>query len=171
MKLTKKEEAVKKIEEYLIDNKVDLVKHASIVHARGIKQDISSDLIFAKLDETKEEPIIELAEQAYFGRRMCDKIIKNATTYTWNNTKKVWIKKDLPNWKRQKIERLNEGMFDAYMVGPSMLAVLKRNKPRNPILKLTAGFDEESLQQQEDEQYKEIIDQIDKKVQEKKQKK
>lgn len=155
-----------------VDNKLELMKHASTVHTRGIKRDITSDFLFAKLDELREDATVELVEQAYFQRRMVDRVKARATEYIWDHKDRQWVKQRLPEWKIQALDLMGENTFDGFMTGPTMIAILKRNKPRNPMLKLLAGFDDSEVDSAAPEmQTEELLDHLHNKLKEKKQKK
>lgn len=151
-----------------VDNKLELLRHATSIHSRGVKSDVSSDFIYAKLEEIRREGIKELIEQACFQRRRVAYMIRKARQWRWDTEKSNWYRTIIPKWKREILQDQTNETFDAYTIGSTMVATLHRNVPKNPILKMVAGFQEDENIGEDKE---EILDYIKEAKKKKKQRK
>lgn len=121
------------------DTRLDAIQFTSEVHSR-IKKDINSDFVMAILGEKDKEGIVEMTANAYFVKRIVEQV---AEKLTQKNKKLNPQEKKQLEQKTQKIRQIGRTIFDTYMVRIYMTVLLNRNVPKNHILKLLAGIQEE----------------------------
>lgn len=124
-----------------IDNKLELLRYVSNVQSR-IRKDISSDFILAKLSDKDKEGIIEMTANAYFVKKIMMLVANKQIKYNWNNQKQKWEKSYLEPKEKKIITEIANATFDGYMTRVYMTTILNRNVPRNYLVRLIAGYDE-----------------------------
>lgn len=142
MKIEPKQQQANQEQEDTVDNKLELLKRASTVHDKIIGRDISSDFLFAKFDELTEQAIIELSEQGFYVRRIFRRIAINSTRTIWDQQTMTWYRDRLSNETIQTIESQSQEIFGVFIGAPKVKALLKRNKAKNPMLRLQAGYED-----------------------------
>lgn len=132
-----------KEEDDKIETRLELLKYATKVLSRNIKNDITPDFVMAKFNHEKDkEGIIEMTNNAYFCKRMLLEM-KKATKWHYNQEQQKWILRTLYDEEKDKIEATTNKMFDTFMVRNSTTAVLNRNVKDNYLLRLISGLDTE----------------------------
>lgn len=117
-----------------IDNELELIKHATSVHAKDIQKQITSDFIYAKIPEEIKQGIIEVGDHAYYIQRLYEQMTKDIKMWKWNKETKNWEERETTEKENKKLEKLKERVFDSYMTKLKIIAILNRNVKENPIL-------------------------------------
>jgi hypothetical protein len=125
-----------------IDNKLELLRYISNVNSR-IKDDISSDFILAKLKDKDKEGIIEMTSNAYFVKKVMVMLAEKHKEYKYDTKTKKWTMSHLDTKTKEAMKKIADATFDAYMTRIYMTAILNRNVPRNYLVRLIAGYDDE----------------------------
>lgn len=142
-----------------IDNKLEILKFTSQVQSR-IKEDISEDFVLAKLDEKDKTGIIEMTGNAYFVKKIMTIIREKGTKWEWNNEKKIWYKRTLNPNERNFITKIANATFDTYLNRIFMTVILNRNVPKNYILKILAGANNDEEEEEAKIEKQETINKI-----------
>lgn len=134
-----------------IANKLDLIKHISEVQSR-IKEEITSDFVYARFTEKDKKMIIEMANNAYLTTKRLGINAKKHKEWQWNNQQKQWEQKEMNQHTQQKLIKGVDNLFDIFMTRPMMLAILSRNVKDNYLVKHTAGITEEETGEEIEEE-------------------
>lgn len=140
-------------EETPIDNKLDLMKALGQVQS-DIKDRITSDFVLAKLDEKKQELIVNTTSNAYFCKSLIERT-KERKIWKWNG--KNWEETEQTKEDKNKIDEAGRRTFNAFMTKNTMIAVLNRNIKNNYLIRLMTGLNEEENEEEEDDKSDEII--------------
>jgi len=147
-----------------IDNKLELLKHISEVQSR-IKEHITTDFTYAKLDEQNKKAIIEMTTNAYYGITLIKEIENKATIWKWNNEKKQWEQRKLNKKEKEIMNERQKRIFDAFMTKVFMTTILNRNTKDNYLIRIMAGLGEEEVEKEkEEENEKTIIEKLTNKL-------
>lgn len=132
------------IEPTSFNDKLDIFKHVAEVHSR-IRKDIGSDFVMAKLGEKDKEAIIELTSDAYFCKRIVEKLKEQYKEYNWGTEKYEGLDEET----QKKMQDIADQIFDSFMTRIYMTVNLSRNVAKNYLLNLLAKPDPEEEQEEE----------------------
>ena len=124
-----------------VDNKLELVKHLGEVQ-NPIKETITSDFIYAKLDEKDKEGITEMTANAQLAKNYYKYIINNTIIWNWNKKEEQWEQQRINKEQKEIVEKNGNILADNYMVRPYMIANLNRNTKENFLVKASVGIPE-----------------------------
>lgn len=129
-------------------DKLAFIKHLSEVQSR-IKDQITSDFVYAKLDEKDKEGVIEMTNNAYYGHRLIIEIAKKATKWEWNQKQQQWEKRNYNKTETETLLLMSNNTFDAFMTRPTMTVNMNRNVKNNYLIRMSAGLPEEEKEEEE----------------------
>lgn len=132
-----------------LDNKLELIKFTSQVQSR-IKDEISSDFILAKLSEKDKEGIIEMTADAYFCKKLIQTLNEKGSITEWNNKIKNWETRNLTTAEEEAIKTYADQVFDAFLTRIYMTVILNRNVPKNHLLKVLTGVNQEDEEEEQE---------------------
>lgn len=141
-----------------IDNKLELLRHLTTIHS-GIKKEITEDLVLAKLNDKDRKYVVEATVNAYYGHKLFQVIKETASRWTWNAKAQKWEKMYLSKQQKKIIDLHADNLFNAFMKRVFMILGTNRNVPKNYLVRLMAGFEEDDPTEQEAE-----IDNLKKRV-------
>lgn len=174
----KKKEAIKEVAEAFkevtegddnIDNKLEMMKYTTKIQS-SLSKSVSTDFILAKLGKEDKEGIVNMVANAYMCKRLLYSKLENYYTYKWDDDAQRWRKVIL---KRDDAKNYNvlkgkaDSIFDTIMVKVNMTAVLNRNVPKNHLLRMVNGLEEDYMNDNDDD----FKDKVEKKLEGKKEEK
>lgn len=123
-----------------VDNQLELLKYVAQVQQPGIKKELTSDYILAKLPEKDKTATIELAADAYFALRIIQLLYtKSKGTPIYNHKTRTWTIPQLEKHKQTKILELANRIFESYTKPLDLTSNLNRNVEKNYILQLISN--------------------------------
>jgi len=141
-KMTEIQKPVEPIRDGEVDNKLELLKYTSEVQSR-IRDDISPDFTLAKLSESDKEGIIEMTSNAYFCKKIGKSIeakAKEIGKWSWDNKTRKWRRVKYSQKYVDKLNKVTQATFDAFMTRIYMTVILNRNVNKNYLIKILAGM-------------------------------
>lgn len=137
-----------------VEDKLQLLNKISSVH-HDLKEDITPDFIYAKLNEKQQEFIIEMTHHADFSRNLFRTIKERHTKWEWNDKKNCWIERKLNQEEKNQLDNYSDTLFRTFMTRSFMIVTLNINKKDNPHVRLMAGAsdEEEELTKEEQQTY------------------
>lgn len=133
-----------------VDTKIELLKYVSEVQCR-LWKDITPDFIFAYLNDKDKEALSEITVSAFMAKELISKL-KNHKRWIYSETDRKYIKKGLDINEKTIIDDFSNLSWDAYMIRLNMVAILNRNKPKNPMLSFMAGLKEDEDTEKENKE-------------------
>lgn len=135
------------------DNKLDLLKYTTEVHAR-IKNDITSDFVLAKvkgdgIEEKKRDAMIELVADAFYTKILFETIKQKGRKLTWVEDEEVWAWRKLTEEEKKKITKEQKETFDLYLLRPQMMTIMSRNLEGNKMMEWLTGAAQEEKPEEE----------------------
>ena len=112
--------------EETVDTKLELMKYLANVQSR-IKDEITTDFVYARLGDKDKSAIIEMTVNAYYGRKLLGVISKSYRRWVWNDTVKIWESRFLEDNEQKLIDLHGQNLFDTFMRRMFMIAILNRN--------------------------------------------
>lgn len=124
------------------DDKIEVLQHMVTVHSR-INKDITSDYIYANLNEPDKEFVIEMYGNARFAKMCALKMGESIRVKVKN--KELKLNEEETNKIIQRIILTSNQVFDAYMDKIAMLVNLNRNKKENYMAQRVSPTADEEL--------------------------
>lgn len=131
----------------IFSDRLDIYKHLTDIQSR-IRNDITSDFTYAKLNDQDKEFAIEMTNNAYFMQNAILQYIKICKT----------------NKEIEQIIQESRNVFDITMKSVYMLMILNRNVPKNILLQILGGITEKETEDETDEQTTSILEKLKKKL-------
>lgn len=136
--------------EQTIDSKLELIKQIGQVESE-IKDHITSDFVYAKLNEKDKTFILKMYQNASLARTLLERLrINQKKEWQWNQNKYQWEYQNISQKKEQILKELTKQIFQTFMRTIFMLVILNRNVKDNHLVKWSIGITEEENQQEEE---------------------
>lgn len=133
--------------ENTVDSKLEFYKNISEVQS-GIKNEITTDFTFCKLDDHDKEAVIEMVNDSYYAKQIILSINERATKWEWDKDK--WVQRHLNNEETAFIKIKANRIFDVIMTRIFMIAILNRNVKDNHLIRTLTNTTEIEEPQEEE---------------------